>query len=69
MRGRGSWFLIQLNYIGRFIQTEPKIGETNKILYLAFQAFTQECDCDFLTSGTGVIDPIVLEKLRKEQLY
>ena len=25
----------------------------------------QECDCDFLTSGTGVIDPIVLEKLRK----
>ena len=25
----------------------------------------QECDCDFLTSGTGVIDPIILEKLRK----
>lgn len=25
----------------------------------------QECDCDFLTSGTGVIDPIILEKMRK----
>ncbi len=25
----------------------------------------QECDCDFLTSGTGVIDSIILEKLRK----
>jgi len=25
----------------------------------------QECDCDFLTSGTGVIDAITLEKLRK----
>lgn len=26
----------------------------------------QECDCDFLTSGTGVIDPIILEKMRKD---
>ena len=26
----------------------------------------QECDCDFLTSGTGVIDPIILENLRKQ---
>ena len=26
---------------------------------------SQECDCDFLTSGTGVIDPIILEKMRK----
>ena len=26
----------------------------------------QECDCDFLTSGTGVIDPIILEKIRKD---
>jgi len=25
----------------------------------------QECDCDFLTSGTGVIDPTILERLRK----
>jgi len=25
----------------------------------------QECDCDFLTSGTGVIGPIILEKMRK----
>ena len=25
----------------------------------------QECDCDFLTSGTGVIDPVILERLRK----
>jgi len=25
----------------------------------------QECDCDFLTSGTGVIDPVILEKMRK----
>jgi hypothetical protein len=25
----------------------------------------QECDCDFLTSGTGVIDAMILEKLRK----
>lgn len=26
---------------------------------------TQECDCDFLTSGTGVIDAMLLEELRK----
>ena len=26
----------------------------------------QECDCDFLTSGTGVIDAVLLEKLRKD---
>jgi hypothetical protein len=26
----------------------------------------QECDCDFLTSGTGVIDAIILEKMRKD---
>ena len=25
----------------------------------------QECDCDFLTSGTGVIDAMLLEELRK----
>ena len=25
----------------------------------------QECDCDFLTSGTGVIDAMILENLRK----
>ena len=25
----------------------------------------QECDCDFLTSGTGVIDAVILEELRK----
>ena len=25
----------------------------------------QECDCDFLTSGTGVIDATLLENLRK----
>jgi len=28
---------------------------------------TQECDCDFLTSGTGVIDAVLLEKIRKDQ--
>jgi hypothetical protein len=27
----------------------------------------QECDCDFLTSGTGVIDAVLLEKIRKDQ--
>ena len=27
----------------------------------------QECDCDFLTSGTGVIDAVLLENLRKKE--
>jgi hypothetical protein len=76
--GVGNWFhktwveaedarpvcLIQLNYIGPFIQIETRVGEMNKILYWVPSA-AQECDCDFLTSGTGVIDPIILEKMRK----
>ena len=28
---------------------------------------SQECDCDFLTSGTGVIDAVLLENLRKKE--
>ena len=32
---------------------------------LGASSAAQECDCDFLTSGTGVIDAVVLEKLRK----
>ena len=28
----------------------------------------QECDCDFLTSGTGVIDAVLLERLRERSV-
>ena len=28
----------------------------------------QECDCDFLTSGTGVIDSVLLERLRERSV-
>ena len=51
---------ILLCYIGRFILKDNKIGEINKKTIRAKRC-SQECDCDFVSSGDTVIDPQLLQ--------
>ena len=57
--------LIQLNYIGSVHPDRDQEWRDEQDTLLGVSSAAQECDCDFLTSGTGVIDAILLEKLRK----
>jgi hypothetical protein len=63
--GRGMFNPIKLHWTVHPDRTEDWRKEQDTLLGPSSAA--QECDCDFLTSGTGVIDAIILEKLRKEQ--
>ena len=63
--GRGMFNPIKLHWTVHPDRDEDWRKEQDTLLGPSGAA--QECDCDFLTSGTGVIDAVLLEKLRKEQ--
>ena len=63
--GRGMFNPIKLHWTVHPDRNEDWRKEQDTLLGPSGAA--QECDCDFLTSGTGVIDAVLLEKLRKEQ--
>ena len=62
--GRGMFNPIKLHWTVHPDRSEDWRKEQDTLLGPSSAA--QECDCDFLTSGTGVIDPIILENLRKQ---
>ena len=62
--GRGMFNPIKLHWTVHPDREQEWRDEQDKLLGPSSAA--QECDCDFLTSGTGVIDAIILERLRKE---
>ena len=62
--GRGLFNPIKLHWTVHPDREQEWRDEQDKLLGPSSAA--QECDCDFLTSGTGVIDAIVLERLRKD---
>ena len=62
--GRGMFNPIKLHWTVHPDREQDWRDEQDKLLGPSSAA--QECDCDFLTSGTGVIDAIILERLRKE---
>ena len=62
--GRGMINPIKLHWTVHPDREQEWRDEQDKLLGPSSAA--QECDCDFLTSGTGVIDAIILERLRKE---
>ena len=62
--GRGMFNPIKLHWTVHPDREQEWRDEQDKLLGPSSAA--QECDCDFLTSGTGVIDAIVLERLRKD---
>ena len=61
--GRGLFNPIKLHWTTHPDRDEEWRKEQDTLLGPSSAA--QECDCDFLTSGTGVIDPVLLENLRK----
>ena len=61
--GRGLFNPIKLHWTVHPDREENWRKEQDTLLGPASAA--QECDCDFLTSGTGVIDATLLENLRK----
>ena len=61
--GRGLFNPIKLHWTVHPDREENWRKEQDTLLGIGSAA--QECDCDFLTSGTGVIDATLLENLRK----
>ena len=61
--GRGMFNPIKLHWTVHPDRDEDWREEQNTLL--GPSAAAQECDCDFLTSGTGVIDAVILERIRK----
>ena len=61
--GRGLFNPIKLHWTVHPDREEDWRKEQDTLLGIGSAA--QECDCDFLTSGTGVIDATLLENLRK----
>ncbi len=61
--GRGLFNPIKLHWTVHPDRGEEWRKEQDTLLGIGSAA--QECDCDFLTSGTGVIDATLLENLRK----
>ena len=61
--GRGLFNPIKLHWTVHPERDDDWRKEQDTLLGIGSAA--QECDCDFLTSGTGVIDATLLENLRK----
>ena len=61
--GRGMFNPIKLHWTVHPDRNDDWRKEQDTLLGPSGAA--QECDCDFLTSGTGVIDAVLLEELRK----
>ena len=64
--GRGMFNPIKLHWTVHPDREQEWRDEQDVLLGMGSAA--QECDCDFLTSGTGVIDSVLLERLRERSV-
>ena len=62
--GRGMFNDIKLHWTVHPDREQTWRDEQDELL--GIQSAAQECDCDFLTSGTGVIDAKILESCREK---
>ena len=62
--GRGMFNDIKLHWTVHPDRSQTWRDEQDELL--GIQGAAQECDCDFITSGTTVIDGVVLENCRKK---
>ncbi len=62
--GRGLFNDIKLHWTVHPDREQDWRDEQNTLLGL--QGAAQECDCDFITSGTSVIDGVLLEKMKTD---
>ena len=62
--GRGLFNDIKLHWTVHPDREQDWRDEQNTLLGL--QGAAQECDCDFITSGTSVIDGVLLEKMKSD---
>ena len=61
--GRGMFNFIKLHWTVHPDRDEEWRTEQDSLL--GVQSAAQECDCDFITSGTSVIDGVILEQCRE----
>ena len=61
--GRGMFNDIKLHWTVHPDRNQDWRDEQDELL--GIQGAAQECDCDFITSGTSVIDGVILENCRK----
>ena len=64
--GTNDWNMIKLHWTVHPEREESWRKEQDKLLGPSGAA--QECDCDFITSGQGVIDPRILEEYKKDSV-
>ena len=64
--GSNDWNMIKLHWTVHPEREQEWRDEQDKLLGPSEAA--QECDCDFITSGQGVIDPRILEEYRNTQI-
>ena len=62
--GTNDWNMIKLHWTVHPEREQKWRDEQDKLLGPSGAA--QECDCDFITSGQGVIDPRILEEYKNE---
>jgi len=61
--GRGMFNFIKLHWTVHPDRDQTWRDEQDSLL--GMQSAAQECDCDFITSGTSVIDGVILEQCRE----
>ena len=64
--GENDWNTIRLHWTVHPEREQDWRDEQDKLLGPSEAA--QECDCDFITSGQGVVDPRILEEYKKSQI-
>ncbi len=64
--GSNDWNMIKLHWTVHPEREQKWRDEQDKLLGPSGAA--QECDCDFITSGQGVIDPRILEEYKNESV-
>ena len=63
--GTNDWNMIKLHWTIHPEREQKWRDEQDKLLKKSGRN-KQECDCDFITSGQGVIDPRILEEYKNE---
>ena len=61
--GTNDWNMIKLHWTVHPDREQSWRDEQDKLLGPSRER-RQECDCDFITSGQGVIDPRILEEYK-----
>jgi len=64
--GRGMFNFIKLHWTVHPDRNQEWRDEQDSLL--GIQSAAQECDCDFITSGTSVIDGVILEQCKEKSV-